>query len=95
MTTIHYNNYDGAYGYDLISIRLYHQFFWGSMATCSLLSQLYWYDLADDYANGNDVDLLYDDDDDVDVDVDADVNDDYACGVTFGSYLILTACKCM
>ena len=33
----------------------------------------------DEYNDDNDVDLLYDDDDDV------DVNDDYACGITFGS----------
>ena len=35
--------------------------------------------IDDDYDDDNDVDLLYDDDDDV------DVNDDYACGSTFGS----------
>ena len=43
MTMMHYNNYDGTYGYDSISIRLYHPFLWGSMAPCSLLSQLYWW----------------------------------------------------
>ena len=74
MTMIDYNNYDGAYGYDLINIRLYHPFLWGSMAPWSLLSQLY---IKDNYVDDNDVDLLYDDDDDV------DVNDDYACGITF------------
>ena len=40
---------------------------------------LYIDDIDDDYDDDNDVDLLYDDDDD------ADVNDDYACGITFGS----------
>ena len=35
--------------------------------------------IDDDYDDDNDVDLLYDDDDDV------DVNNDYACGITFGS----------
>ena len=74
---MHYNNYDGPYGYDLISIRLYHPFFWGSMAPFSLLSQY----IDDDYNFDNDVDLLYDGDDYVDV----DVNDDYACSSTFGS----------
>ena len=38
-------------------------------------------DINDEYDDDNDVDLLYGDDDDVDV----DVNDDYACGITFGS----------
>ena len=74
MTMMRYDNYDGAYGYDLISIRLYHPFFWGSM----LLSCYYHNYIDHDY---NDVDLLYGDDDDVDV----DFNDDYACGSTFGS----------
>ena len=32
--------------------------------------------IDDDYDDDNDVDLLYDD---------VDVNDDYACGITFGS----------
>ena len=41
MTMMYYDNYDGAYGYVLIIIRLYHPFFWDSMAPCSLLSQLY------------------------------------------------------
>ena len=35
--------------------------------------------IDDEYENDNDVDLLYGDDDDV------DVNNDYACGSTFGS----------
>ena len=47
--------------------------------------------MDDDYDEENDGDLLYDDDDDVEV----DVNDDYACGITFGSYLILMEPKCM
>ena len=36
--------------------------------------------IDDDYDEDNDVDLLYDDDDEY-----VDVNDDYACGITFGS----------
>ena len=51
------------------------------MSPCSLLSQLYWWLHDDDCDDHNDVDLLYDDDDDVDV----DVNDNYACGINFGS----------
>ena len=43
MMMMHYDNYDGAYGYDLISIRLYNPFLWGSRAPCSLLSQLNWW----------------------------------------------------
>ena len=74
MTMMHYDNYDGEYGCDLISIKLYHPFPWGSRVPCSILSQLY-----DEYDNDNDVDLLYDDDDDV------NVNNDYACGRNFGS----------
>ena len=77
MTMMYYNNYDGAYGYDLISIRLYHPFFSGSM----LLDRYYHNYIDDYYDDENDVDLLYDDDDDVDV----DFSDDYACGSTFGS----------
>ena len=42
-------------------------------------------DNDDDYDDDSDVDLLYDDDGDMDV----DVNDNYACGITFGSWLIL------
>ena len=36
-------------------------------------------EIDDEYDNDNDIDLYYDDDDGV------DVNDDYACGGTFGS----------
>ena len=54
-----------------------------------LLAHYYRNYVDDDYANDNDVDLLYDDNDDVDV----DFNDDYACGSTFGSWLILMAPK--
>ena len=77
MMMMHYGNYDGAYGYDLISLRLYHPLFWGSM----LLAHYYRNYIDDDYEDDNDVDLLYDGDDEVDV----DFNDDYACGSTFGS----------
>ena len=41
MMIMHYNNYDGAYGYDLMSIILYNPLLWGGMDPCSLLSQLY------------------------------------------------------
>ena len=75
MMMMHYDNYDGVYGYDLISIRLYHPFLWGSRVPFLVL--LHYID--DEYNDDKDVDLLYDDDDDV------DVNDDYACGSTFGS----------
>ena len=67
---MHYNNYDGAYGYDLISIH--------SCEVVGFLAHYYRNYINDDYDNDNDVDLLYDDDDDL------DVNDDYACGFTFG-----------
>ena len=77
MKMMHYDNYDGVYGYYLISIRLYHPFLWGIM----LIDHYYRNYIDDDYDNDNDVDLLCDDDDNVDV----DVNDDYACGITFGS----------
>ena len=43
MAMTHCGNYDGLYGYDLISVRLYHPLLWGSKVTCSLLSQLYWW----------------------------------------------------
>ena len=43
MTMMHWDNYDGAYGYDFTSIRLYIPFLWGSRVPCSLLSQLYWW----------------------------------------------------
>ena len=78
MEMMYYDNYDGANGYDLMSIRLYHPFFWGSM----LLSCYYRNYIDEDYDDDNDVDLVYDDDDD---NVDVDVNDDYACRITFGS----------
>ena len=45
-----------------------------------LLTHYYRNYIDDDYNDDNDVDLLYDDDDD-----DVDVNDDYACGIIFGS----------
>ena len=44
-----------------------------------LLSHYYLNYIGDDYYGDNDVYLLYDDDEDV------DVNNDYACGITFGS----------
>ena len=44
-----------------------------------LLARYYRNYIDDDYDDDNDVDLLYD------VDGDVDVNDDYACGSTFGS----------
>ena len=79
MTMMHYDNYDGEYGYDLIIIRLYYPFLWGNRAPSHYYHNFIDDDIDDDYDDDNYVDLLYDDDDDV------DVNDDYARGSTFGS----------
>ena len=53
MTMMHYNNYEGEYGYDLISIRLYHPFFQGSM----LLDHYYRNYIDVDYDDEN-IDVL-------------------------------------
>ena len=74
MMMMHYDNYDGAYGYCLISII----FIIHSCEVVGLLAHYYHNYIDDDYNDDNDVDLLYDDDDDV------DANDYYACGSTFG-----------
>ena len=50
-----------------------------SCEVVGILAHYYHNYINNDYDNDNDVDLLYDDGDDV------DVNDDYACGITFGS----------
>ena len=53
MTMMHYDNYDGAYGYYLISIRLYHPFLWEVVGFFAH----YYHNYIDD-----DIDEDYDDD---------------------------------
>ena len=75
MMMMHYDKYDGLYGYDLIRIRIYHPFLWGSRAPFSLLLQLYWWWLWQ--RQWCQFIVWWDDN--------VASNDDYACGITFAS----------